>query len=123
MKETAGSRIKHVRVHFRQSQDEFSRKLGVSQFTLSNYETDKRFPDARFLLKLKEMTSVDLNWLVWGEKESGSFSPDLPETKEMGDFFYWFGKLPLVSHSALAILEGLKFQYPEMFKETKDKEE
>lgn len=117
MSGTSGSRIKKVRTYLRFSQEEFCKKLGVSQFTLSNYETGKRFPDTRFLLKLKELAKVDLNWLIFGKKTLDAICPGEPEDKEMADFFYWFARLPIVRHSALAGLEELKVKYPEVFKE------
>lgn len=117
MSGTPGSRIKRVRNHLGFSQEEFCKKLGVSQFTLSNYETGKRFPDTRFLLKLKELANVDLNWLIWGDKTLDALCPGEPEDKEMANFFYWFSRLPIVRHSSLAGLEELKFKYPELFME------
>jgi len=116
-----GSRIKEVRIHLRLSQNEFSRKLGISSFTLSNYETGKRFPDSRFLLKFKELTHVDLNWLFGGEEVSSGDCPGIPDNEEITDFLYWFRKLPIVTHSALSSLELLKLKYPELFQKSQDK--
>lgn len=115
-KNNLGLRLKQVRTHFRYSQDEFRKKLDVSQFTLSNYESGKRFPDSRFLLKLKNMTNVDLNWLIMGDNTVGNFVPDMIVDMEKTDFFYWFARLPILSHSALASLEELKLKYPSLFK-------
>lgn len=116
-----GSRIKEVRIHLRLSQHEFSRKLGVSSFTLSNYETGKRYPDSRFLLKFKELTNVDLNWLFGGEEVYSGDCPGISDNEEIAEFLYWFRKLPIVTHSALSSLELLKVKYPESFQKPKDK--
>jgi transcriptional regulator with XRE-family HTH domain len=123
MSDTPGSRLKKIRVFLRLSQGEFSKKLGVSQFTLSNYENGKRFPDSRFLEKLKDAADIDLNWLIKGEEASDGFSPGAPVDTEMKDFLYWYKELPIVRHSALAVLEDLKFKYPAIFKKSTDKKE
>jgi len=111
-----GSRIKQIRLYLGQSQDEFSKKLGVSQFTLSNYECGKRFPDTRFLRKMKELIKVDLNWLCGGDELVPGECPGMLEDKEIVDFLYWFKRLPIVTHSMLSNLEMLKLQHPEAFK-------
>ena len=112
---TLGSRLKIVRVHSRSSQEKFRKELGVSQFTLSNYETGKRFPDSRFLLKLKQITNVDLNWLIGGEITAENFCPHILEDEEKSDFFYWFARQPLVRHFAFVGLYELKIKYPKLF--------
>lgn len=111
-----GSRLKNVRVYFKFSQDKFSKMLGVSQFTLSNYEMGKRFPDTRFLVKLKELTDVDLNWMISGERVFADSAPGFLVSEEMKNFFYWFGKLPMLRHSVYLELDRLKAAYPLLFK-------
>ena len=111
-----GSRIKQIRLFLGQSQEEFSEKLGISSFSLINYEKGKRYPDSRFLRKIKELTNVDLNWLLGGEDLAPGDCPGIIEDKEISDFLYWFGKLPMVTHSTLSNLEMLKLRHPEVFK-------
>ena len=62
------------------SGNEFSEAIGVSVVTLSNYETGKRSPRAEELIKIREVTGADLNWLIVG-KGSGptSSEPSQPE--------------------------------------------
>ena len=115
MADTLASRLKQVRDSMGISQTSFAEMLGVSQFTISNYETGKRFPDLEFLVRLKQVTKVNLNWLIDGTSGSGDFIPGIPGGNEIRDYLYWFEKVPLVRHQALAALADLKFRYPEMF--------
>ena len=70
---TFGSRLQQVREHFRLSQAEMAKQLSISQISLSNYETSKRFPDTNFLEKLHSLYKVDLNWLISGEGRMHNF--------------------------------------------------
>jgi len=120
---TTGTRLKEVRIFLRLSQADFSKKLGVSQFTLSNYENDKRFPDIRFLEKLKDATDINLNWLVMGEGAGEGFAPGVAVDAELKDFLHWLKEIPIVRHSAMTSLEDLKFKYPTLFKSGTDTKE
>lgn len=46
---------------------DFSSELGVSDRTLGNYIRGDREPSYDFLVRLKEKTGVDLNWLLAGD--------------------------------------------------------
>lgn len=62
-----GFRLKLLRKNLALSQTELSEKMGVTQHSFSDYENSKRFPDTRFLFKLRSLFKVNLNWLVNGE--------------------------------------------------------
>ncbi|MCK4763091.1 MAG: helix-turn-helix transcriptional regulator [Candidatus Aminicenantes bacterium] len=113
---TFGQRLKQLRKEFRLSQDAFAKQLGVSQYTLSNYETEKRFPDIRFFTKLKDITNVNLNWLIMGEITISDFCPDIKIDEDVKEFFSWFNKISFVRHSILKELVDLKYRYPDIFK-------
>lgn len=66
-KDELGMRLKLFRNNLELSQTGMAKKLGITQHTFSNYENSKRFPDTRFLFKLRALFKVNLNWLVNGE--------------------------------------------------------
>jgi transcriptional regulator with XRE-family HTH domain len=115
MTDTLGSRLKQVRDSMRISQTRFAELLGVSQFSISNYETGKRFPDLEFLVRLHEITRVNLSWLIVGKSGIDDIIPGAQVDNETREFLYWFEKLPGVRHNALAGLAELKFKYPDRF--------
>lgn len=62
-------RIKQIRNAKKLSQSVFSADLGVTQASISMYESGNRHPDAAFLKTVCESYNVDLNWLITGEGE------------------------------------------------------
>jgi transcriptional regulator with XRE-family HTH domain len=64
-----GRRIRQLR-GFDVTQEEFARKLGISQSQLSKYERGKVAPPADVLIRIKEQFRVSIDWLLTGEPES-----------------------------------------------------
>ncbi len=69
-------RIRRLRCQYAgdRGRSKFARALGLSPSTYSYYE-DNRVPPIDILLKICEVTSADLQWLLTGEKE-----PEKPES-------------------------------------------
>lgn len=65
-----GSRLKKSRENKRLTQIEVSKKLGISNGTLSGYERDYRDPDTDTLSKLAHLYDVSLDWLLTGRHDS-----------------------------------------------------
>jgi transcriptional regulator with XRE-family HTH domain len=65
-----GRRIRQLR-GFDVTQDEFARKLGISQSQLSKYERGIVAPPADVLMRIKEQFRVSIDWLLTGDSESG----------------------------------------------------
>jgi transcriptional regulator with XRE-family HTH domain len=65
-----GRRIRQLR-GFDVTQDEFARKLGISQSQLSKYERGIVAPPADVLIRIKEEFRVSIDWLLTGDIESG----------------------------------------------------
>jgi transcriptional regulator with XRE-family HTH domain len=65
-----GRRIRQLR-GFDVTQDEFARKLGISQSQLSKYERGIVAPPADVLIRIKEQLRVSIDWLLTGDPESG----------------------------------------------------
>lgn len=59
-----GARVKQVRGVL--NQRDFAESLGVSKGSISQIEQDKAMPSGEFLLKIKTVMAVDLNWLLTG---------------------------------------------------------
>jgi SOS-response transcriptional repressor LexA len=51
------------------NQVDFSAALGVTQASISQYESGRRVPDTTFLTKLCSVYNVNLTWLLTGEGE------------------------------------------------------
>jgi transcriptional regulator with XRE-family HTH domain len=66
-----GRRIRQLR-GFDVTQDEFARKLGISQSQLSKYERGIVAPPADVLMSIKEKFRVSIDWLLTGDIESGA---------------------------------------------------
>lgn len=66
---TPGSRIKHMREEAGLSQEEFARKIGMSQSALSDAERDVALPRPKFLVTMSELTGRSIDWLLKGGNE------------------------------------------------------
>jgi transcriptional regulator with XRE-family HTH domain len=64
-----GQRIKQVRGDL--SKTEFSKRIGISQASLSNYETKNKTPKGDVIQRICKEFGVDLQWLLTGQE-----SPD-----------------------------------------------
>lgn len=71
--EGIGDRIKLVRDS--DSLPVFAEKLGISKSTLVRYESEKSFPDAKLLLGICNLRSINPNWLLSGEGPQGRLDP------------------------------------------------
>lgn len=61
-----GQRLREVRGEI--SQIEFARRTGVTQTTITNYETGKRVPDVAFLVVIMKLFGTDPTWLISGQR-------------------------------------------------------
>lgn len=64
--ESIGDRLKVIRKFLELNQDEISKKLQVTNQTLSRYENGIRFPDSHFLQNFGRLYQVNANWLLYG---------------------------------------------------------
>lgn len=64
-----GQRIKGYRSAAQMTQEELAEKMFVSRQTISNWETDKSYPDIHSLLMLGNLFDVSLDILVKGDIE------------------------------------------------------
>lgn len=64
---TMGNRIKKVRIKLNLTQNEFAKKIGISQNTIANYECGRRIPSEQVIVSICREFNVDRDWLVDGE--------------------------------------------------------
>jgi repressor LexA len=60
-------RIREIRRQKKMSQAEFSAGAGLTQSSVSHYESGRRIPEAEAIKKICSAYNVDLNWLMTGE--------------------------------------------------------
>ena len=58
------NRIKQLREEYRMTQVRLSTELGVSQETISAYEISKHYPSAKQLMKLAELFSASIDYIL-----------------------------------------------------------
>ena len=66
--QTLGLRLKTARIAKGLKQKEIADQCNVHLNTYSKYERGRQFPDVGFLLKFCEILSVDLAWIINGDK-------------------------------------------------------
>ena len=59
-----GARIKVMRTLRGLTQTELAKRLGATQSLVTNYETGRREPGIRYLLKLSRILNVSVDWLI-----------------------------------------------------------
>ncbi|NLY72501.1 MAG: helix-turn-helix transcriptional regulator [Tissierellia bacterium] len=72
--------IKELRKKKSITQEELAEKLGVSNRTVSRWETGINMPDLSILLELSSIFEVDLSDLLEGERREKDMDKDLKET-------------------------------------------
>lgn len=76
--ESIGDRLKAIRKFLDLNQEDVSKKLQVTNQTLSRYENSIRFPDSQFLQKFGVLFNVNANWLLYGIGDMFSEDPNKP---------------------------------------------
>ena len=104
-----GERIKKYREKQNLSQDELALKIFVSRQTISNWETNKSYPDIKSLIMLSNIFNVSLDDFVKGDIEKMRKSVTQEEIKK-------FNKLGTIFTLELIVL--VISAYP-LFKLTK----
>jgi len=72
--------LKAARVNCGLTQEEAGKLIGVSQYTISNWEANKTFPDAMQILKIQDVYGVkydDLLFLPQGYALSVKYKPKI----------------------------------------------
>lgn len=71
-----GFRIKMIRERMRLNQASFGTMLGLSGNAISAYETSDAIPPVKTLVKIAEIGSVTIGWLIMGEEQEPKLSSE-----------------------------------------------
>lgn len=74
--------LKKLRFELGMSAQKMADSLGVTQMSISNYETGKRKPSFEFMEALYNTYNVNLNWFVSGKGEMFITSQSAPQFNE-----------------------------------------
>ncbi|HIU74710.1 MAG TPA: helix-turn-helix transcriptional regulator, partial [Candidatus Pelethocola excrementipullorum] len=64
-----GKKLKDARISSGFTQEKIAEKINVSRQTISNWETEKSYPDIISVIKLSELYSISLDDLLKGDKK------------------------------------------------------
>lgn len=98
-----GEQIKNYRTNRGYSQEELATKLYVSRQTISNWETDKTYPDVQSLLLLSALFDTTIDELVKGDIETMKEAIDASKMKTLS----WVMLLGVIA-ALLTIAPSLK---------------
>lgn len=112
---TLGTRLKKLRIEKNLQQGELADILKVHKGSISNWETDRRFPDKEILYSLCEFFQVSSDYLLgFSNTRNRDCIPDAIDI----DIFEELGKLLGKDHSKLShedkenLLQILKLAWP-----------
>lgn len=66
-----GLTLKAARVNTGLTQQDAAREIGISEYTLSNYERGRSFPDVPTIKKIEEVYGVSYSELIFLPKDNG----------------------------------------------------
>ncbi len=75
-----GSKIKNARLKIELTQEQVAELLGVSRQTISNWENEKSYPDIVSVVKMSDIYSVSLDFLLKGEERMDNYINYLDES-------------------------------------------
>lgn len=75
-----GNLIKELRKEKNYTQEQLAEKLGVSQRTVSRWETGHNLPDLDILMEMADFYDVDLRELLDGERKGDKMDKEIEET-------------------------------------------
>ena len=77
--------LKAARVNQGLSQDEAGKLLGVSSYTISNWENGKTFPDAMQILRIQDVYKVKYDDLIFFSQDNALSVTESEKHSEMED--------------------------------------
>ncbi|MGV4733187.1 helix-turn-helix domain-containing protein [Burkholderia pseudomallei] len=113
---TIGSRLREERLRLGLSQDEFAAVGGVARRAQSNYESDERSPDAKYLTAVAGL-GVDVLFILLGRRdaagEQGGHAASIGDEQELVESYRQLneaGKAALLAFVASCITTGSMVQ-------------
>lgn len=109
-----GSQIKERRTVLHMTQDELADKLNVSRSAISNWETEKNYPDLQLIVMLSEVLDVSLDDLLKGDANVvEKISKDTKESKKLRTrtkvLIVVIGVLLVLMAGYFTVFAGLKY--------------
>ena len=79
-----GEFLKRLRSEKELTQEQLAEKIGVSNRTVSRWETGNNLPDISILIQLSEFYDIDIREIIDGERKSESVNAEMKDTLEKG---------------------------------------
>lgn len=92
-----GIKIKNARIKANLTQEQVAEFLGVSRQTISNWETEKTYPDIVSVVKMSDLYHVSLDHLLKEEKPMSNYIDYLEESTNVVKSRNRFAKLILIT--------------------------
>lgn len=92
-----GIKIKNARIKANLTQEQVAEFLGVSRQTISNWETEKTYPDIVSVVKMSDLYHVSLDHLLKEEKPMSNYLDYLKESTNVVKSRNRFAKLILIT--------------------------
>ena len=77
-----GEFLKRLRSEKELTQEQLAEKIGVSNRTVSRWETGNNLPDISILIQLSEFYDIDIREIIDGERKSESVNAEMKDTLE-----------------------------------------
>ena len=75
-----GAKMQNARLEAKLTQEQAAEALGVSRQTISNWETEKTYPDIRSVVRMSDLYKVSLDYLLKGEQPMSNYLDYLEES-------------------------------------------
>ena len=77
-----GEFLKRLRNEKELTQEQLAEKIGVSNITVSRWETGNNLPDISVLIQLSEFYDIDIREIINGERKSETMDAEMKDTLE-----------------------------------------
>jgi transcriptional regulator with XRE-family HTH domain len=93
-------------------QQELAQKLGLDRSTLSKIENGENAPTARVLIKLRELFSISVDWVLTGR---GPREHQETYNKEVNKLLIEMKRCPFLMHHILSAFYQFQLDNPQLF--------
>ncbi len=104
-----GVKIKNARIEANLTQEQVANSLGVSRQTISNWETEKSFPDIINVVKMSDLYNVSLDYLLKGSESVSEYVNYLDESTNTVKSKERYSKLIIIVSYLLVLLSSTVF--------------
>lgn len=101
-----GNKIKNARIEANLTQEQVAESLCVSRQTISNWETEKSFPDILNVVKMSDLYNVSLDYLLKGNSPVSEYVNYLNESTDTVKSKEKYSKLIIILLYLLVLLSS-----------------